>query len=53
MDQEQARNEQSHDQPEHKCIGEAGLILATTVWDREDFSDWEPDAAGSSHVFGS
>jgi len=29
------------DSPEHVRLGEAGSKLAATVWDHEDFSDWE------------
>ena len=29
------------DSPEHIRLGESGSKLAATVWDHEDFSDWE------------
>ena len=29
------------DSPEHIRLGESGSILAATVWDHDDFSDWE------------
>jgi len=35
------RGETEFDSSEHIRLGEAGSRLAATVWDHEDFSDWE------------
>ena len=34
------------DSPEHIRLGESGSKLAATVWEHDDFSDWEENAAG-------
>ena len=37
----QNRVSSQYDSPEHNRLGRSGTELAATVWDHEDFSDWE------------
>jgi|SRR6266446_2531117 len=39
--QNRVPNQSGHDSQEHNRLGRAGAELAATVWDHEDFYDWE------------